>query len=146
MADDKKTKMAAEAETEHQAARQSYVGDSSLWDKSREPEYGGQSEILELGVGEVSRELVYVSHQPMKTALGDTTVHTATTPDGSSVRLPISAAFLRALDQSGIKRGDTFLVKRFEDVKKQAGKGAGQNMQIYAVKVLNRAGLVGGQA
>jgi len=150
MAEKQHTTMTREVQAEADAAvtiveqeRLAYVGDSKVWDSSREPEYGGQSDILELKVGEVSKILTYIGHQAMQTTLGSTTVHTATSPDGGSLRLPISASFLRAIDQAGIKRDDEFLIKRFEDVKKSSGKGAGQTMQIYAVKLTKRAPLPG---
>lgn len=139
------TKMAAESEealakahAEAMAAR-TYVLDNTAWDRADGQEYGGQSEILLMDVGEVAGPFTYVGKQAMATQLGDTTVHTAVTKDKEQVRLPISAAFLRSIDQAGIRQGDKFLVKRLDDVEKKAGKGKGQVMQIYAVKVTDRA-------
>jgi len=75
----------------------------------------------------------------MVTELGATTVHTAKNTKTEDVyRLPIQATFLRAIDQAGLKRGDVFGVKRFEDQIKKRGKGAGNPMAIFAIKVFTR--------
>jgi DNA helicase TIP49 (TBP-interacting protein) len=77
----------------------------------------------------------------MTTELGETTVHTATDPGNNTLRLPISATFVRAIDQAGVKRGDVFAVHRWEDVIKKSGKGKGQTMPVYSVKVITRAAI-----
>ncbi|MDE2102577.1 MAG: hypothetical protein KGL39_35345 [Patescibacteria group bacterium] len=119
-------------------AERDYIVSVEQWDSMKGEEFGGKSEILILQVGEIAGPLTYVGHQEMTTDLGDTTVHTATTKSGEQVRLPIQATFLRALDQAGVVRGDSFMVKRFEDQVKKKGKGAGNPMAIYGVKVIDR--------
>ncbi len=141
----KNTKMAAESEEAKAAAHaeamaaRTYVLKDNDWDRADGQEYGGQSEILLMDVGEIAGKFTYVGKQAMATELGDTTVHTAVTANKEQVRLPISAAFLRSVDQAGIRQGDKFLIKRLDDVQKKSGKGKGQTMQIYAVKVTDRA-------
>jgi len=128
---------AAEAEEARKAAlaNRSYVMDDSDWDNEGAIEFGGQSDILLLEVGEVGGPFAYIGHQAMSTQLGETTVHLASDKDGNTLRMPISSSFVRSADQAGLQRGDTFIVKRYADVEKKAGKGKGQNMQIYALKV-----------
>lgn len=135
------TEAAAESENDRleRLAARTYLATDKDWDSSGEIEFGGQSDILTLEVGEVGGPFSYIGHQPMNTELGETTVHTATTPDDATIRLPISSSFLRCVDQAGINRGDKFLVRRGEDTVKRNGKGKGQMMQIYSIKVTSRA-------
>ena len=119
------------------AGKVNYVLDASKWDQQDGDVYGGQSDVLKLEVGQVAGVFTYVGSQSITTELGDTTAHTATI-DGEPVRLPIQATFLRALDQAGIQRGDQFIIKRDADVIKKQGKGKGQPMAIYAIKVTER--------
>lgn len=137
----KNTKMADDAKrmSEDEKAARTYMNTEEAWDAAQGEEFGGKSEILSIEVGEVAGPLTYVGHQEMTTELGETTVHMATNKEGETLRLPIQATFQRAIDQAGVERGDTFLVKRDEDQTKKRGKGAGNPMAIYAVKVTNRA-------
>lgn len=116
-----------------------YVIDASKWDSMEGDIYGGQSDIVKIDVGQVAGPFTYVGNQKITTELGEVTAHTATAPDGESVRLPIQATFLKALDQADIQRGDKFIIKRDADVTKQKGAGKGKPMAIYAVKVVERA-------
>lgn len=113
------------------------------WDEVEGQEFGGKSDILDLHEGEVAGPFSYSGHQEMVTDLGATTVHLGTVVDGEdageTVRLPIQATFLRAVDQAGLSKGDTFLIKRFDDQLKKKGKGAGKPMAIYGIKVTERA-------
>lgn len=120
---------------EEKAAR-TYMADEAAWDSGGE-EFGGKSEILVLEVGEVAGPFTYIGNQEMVTDLGETTVHLAS-KDDETFRLPIQATFQRAIDQAGLTRGDTFLVKRFEDQTKKKGKGAGNPMAIYGIRVKTR--------
>ena len=139
MAKPNQSKFAQESKraSEEQLAARTYMAGDTAWDSPGE-EFGGQSDILLLEQGEVAGPFTYVGHQEMTTELGDTTVHMATTKDGDTLRLPIQATFLRAIDQADVVRGDQFLVRRTEDQLKKKGKGAGNPMAIYGVKVLNR--------
>lgn len=131
--------MAQEAKkmSDDQKAARTYMASDNAWEQAGE-EYGGQSEILMIEEGEVAGPLTYIGHQEMTTDLGDTTVHMATNTEGGAMRLPIQATFLRAIDQAGVHRGDTFLVRRDSDTIKARGKGQGKPMAIYAVKVISR--------
>lgn len=136
---------AAEAEAAREAAlaARQYVLDESAWENEDAIEFGGQSDILLLEVDEVGGPFKYIGHQPMQTDLGMTTVHIASDKEGNTIRMPISAAFVRSADQAGLSRGDTFIVKRYPDTLKKTGKGKGQTMQIYALKVTSKAPVVG---
>lgn len=136
----KGNRMAQEAEQERQEQlkARTYMLTDKQWEDASGDEFGGKADILILEVGEVAGPLVYVGHQAMTTDLGDTTVHLATNKEGETLRLPIQATFQRAVDQAGLNRGDTFMVKRFEDQDKKKGKGAGKPMAIYGIKVTNR--------
>lgn len=132
-------KKQSEEELQAQLAARNYVAPEGAWDAQEGEEYGGKSDILLIQVGEVVGPFEYVSHQQMTTDLGDTTVHIGTDKDGNTLRLPIQATFQRAIDQAGIQRGDTFLVRREEDQIKKRGAGKDKPMAIYAVKVTKRA-------
>lgn len=121
------------------AAERSYLTNEAAWDSVSSPEFGGQADILICAVGEIVGPFEYVGHQPM-TMEGNKTlqVHMGVDPSGETLRLPISASFLRTIDQAELMRGDTFLIRRSENVKKKAGVGKGQDMQIYAIKVKTR--------
>lgn len=101
-------------------------------------EFGGKSEILNIAVGEVSGPVTYVGSQKMTTDLGEVNAHTGSI-NGESIRLPISATFLRAVEQAQLSRGDVFFLKREEDGQKKKGVGKGQTMQMYKIKVTERA-------
>lgn len=134
------TKFAEESKqiSAEELAARTYMADEAAWENDGE-EFGGQSDILLIQVGEVAGPFTYVGFQNMTTNLGDTTVHLGIGVDEETHRLPIQATFQRAVDQAGLKRGDKFLVRRFEDQIKKQGKGKGNPMAIYAVKVTERA-------
>jgi hypothetical protein len=139
----KPNKMAAEAEaaaavTKVAIDKDTYLMEDSAWEAQDSPEFGGQSAILELEVGEIAGPLVYVGSQEMALESGPVKVHMAQTPNKDVIRCPIAAAFLRSFDQAGIQKGDTFAIKRYDDSTKKAGKGKGQSMHIFAVKVLKK--------
>lgn len=128
----------AEAAAEEKAERP-YIKTPEAWDGMSGQEFGGASGILDLKVGEVAGVFVYTGHQQVTTDLGETTVHTGLDEDNNQWRMPIQATFLRAVDQARLGMGDKFAVKRQEDQIKKRGKGAGNPMAIYAIKVLERA-------
>lgn len=111
------------------------------WDDIEAPEIGGQSEILELEIGEFVQDVEYNGHTSMVLDGREVTVHMGIM-SGESYRLPIGAAFLRAVDQARLKVGDHFAMKRMENVVKKAGVGRGQKMAIYAIKVTKRTATV----
>ena len=134
----KESKMVEEAKAQTKVERP-YITDAGSWEKSSGPEFGGQADILSIQVGEVAGPFEYMGHQPMiLEGNKQITVHLGATDDGETLRLPIAASFLRAIDQAEIMKGDKFLIRRFDDVKKKAGVGKGQSMNIFAIKVLVR--------
>lgn len=139
-----KTTMAAEQSQdneEQRAARmaaRTYVASEQDWDSTEGMEYGGQADILEMEIGEVGGPFTYIGSQPLALEKGSTTVHIGTDPHGNNIRLPISASFVRAADQARLNPGDTFLVRRGDDVKKLRGIGKGQDMKIFSIKVKTR--------
>lgn len=140
-----KSKMAEEAAAENEAKRQeamaarTYMLKDTAWDDGDGEEFGGKSQILLLDENEIGGPFTYIGHQKMTTELGETTVHMATGPDGETYRLPIQATFLRSIDQADMGRGDKFIVRRFPDELKKRGKGAGEPMSIYGLRVKERA-------
>lgn len=124
--------------TDEVTGKKTYLMDPGAWEQSDSVEYGGQSDILELEVGEIAGPLEYVGFQTMNLESGEVKVQLAVTPDKETLRCPISASFLRSFDQAGITIGDTFAIKRNEDTEKKGGKGKGQMMHIYSVKVLSK--------
>lgn len=136
----KTNRMAEEAQEDKAAllAKRTYVLEPTAWDTQEGDEFGGKSEILLMEVGDICGPFDYVGHQQMTTSLGETTVHKGMDENGDILRLPIQATFLRAVDEAALQRGDTFIVKRFEDQIKKQGKGKGEPMAIYAVKVTKR--------
>jgi hypothetical protein len=110
-----------------------------VFDSARGESFGGQSDILVIKENEAAGPFTYAGHQQMTTDLGETTVHLGTLPDGKhQIRLPISATFLRAVDMAKLNPNDTFYVLREDDTIKKGGKGKGQSMPVYKVKVTSR--------
>ena len=132
-----KTKFAQESA--NQPNDRKYLMDPDMWDRSPATEFGGQSEIMTLEEGECAGPFQYIGSQPMITDLGETNGHLAEGPDHDTYRLPISASFLRSVDQAGLKRGDAFAIRRHTDTVKKKGVGKGTTMAIYSIKVLTRS-------
>lgn len=143
MAKDKSNALKDDAAAQNKAAGvRPPIMSSDEWDKIETPEFGGQADIMELGVGEIGGPFIYVGHQEMNLEGNrqPVVVHIGLVKEtGANMRLPIASSFLRAVDQAGLKAGDTFAIKRTEDVQKKGGVGKGQMMQIYSVKVLEKA-------
>lgn len=136
----KTTKMAQEADASNaeELSKRGYMADAAAWDNDEGQEFGGKADVVKILVGEIAGPFTYLNHVSMETDLGKVTVHQATTEDKQQVRLPISATFVRAVDQADLKFGDVFLIKRSEDVEKKRGKGAGNDIPVFAIKVLKR--------
>lgn len=140
----KQTKFAQESgaqAAEQDAVDRPYIKDDSekAWDAFDGQEFGGQAGIVDVKENEVAGPFTYTGHQEIVTDLGAVTVHTGTDDDGAQWRLPIQATFLRAVDQARLQMGDKFAIKRYDDTVKKRGKGAGNPMAIYAIKVLERS-------
>jgi hypothetical protein len=127
-----------QARIDEATLRTEYLGGDADWDAEKAPEFGGQSEILVLKIGEVAKGLLYTGFNTSTIGDKPVQVHTANLASGDPVRLPISASFTRALDQASVQVGDTIMVKRYEDATKKGGVGKGQNMAIYAIKVVKK--------
>lgn len=110
----------------------------SSWDDIPGEQYGGDTDVLVIPENNHVGPLTYLGAQPMKTHIGDTTSHQAVL-NGETVRLPIGATFLRAMDLASIHPGDEFWIKRFANTKKKSGAGQGTDMQIFAIKVTKKA-------
>lgn len=109
--------------------------------------FGGSYPRLALEPGNVSEELTYVK---------DTTI-TLNDPDedegkkdinvkvlqevasGLLCTAPIGAIFNNTFEDAKIKKGDVFRIKRYPDAEKKEGKGKGNKMQVYGIKVYKRA-------
>lgn len=108
--------------------------------------FGGSFPRMELKEGEVSTYMQYVRESSMAFedvvdgAIVRTTVkvHLSRLEDGSIVSPPIASNFDKNFTEAGIKLGDIYLVKRHSDVVKKKGRGAGQKMEMYEIKVVVR--------
>jgi len=135
---DKKTRFAEES-ADADAVERNYVRPVEDWDQLEGQEYGGAAPILVLHENEVAGPFSYMGYQKVTTELGEATVHSGSDGEGRSWRLPIQATFIRAVDQANLRVGDRFAVRRDEDVTKKRGKGAGNAMAIFRIKVVERA-------
>jgi len=118
--------------------KKQYILSEEQWAKLGGQEFGGESDIIKIEPGQFAGPFQYAGHSKIVTDLGEVTAHTAHTISGDLVRLPIQATFLRAIDQAGVQLGDTFAIGRGRDVKKKKGKGAGNDMAIYKIKLITR--------
>lgn len=107
------------------------------WDTLKGHEFGGQAPILEMEVGDIVGPLTYSGKSTIVTEKGTAISHTAQLGD-QQIRLPLSATFIRAVDQAALNSGDQFYVRRDEDVKGKTGKAKGQTLQVYCIKVTER--------
>lgn len=137
MADDKKTGKAQAAEDFVLPKHLEVAPDA--FDNIPGEVYGGTSDILMLEIGEAAGPLTYTGHREVDLGLGPVVLHEAKDSEGKAWRLPIAANFVRQLETANINRDDVFIVKRIEDAIKQRGKGKGNPMQMYVVKITKRA-------
>lgn len=115
--------------------------DGSAFDQLPGDTFGGASEILVIEEGQAAGPLTYVGHR--LTDLGNqkapADIHEAKDTEGAMWRMPIATNFRRQAEGANLQKGDTFYVRRLEDVQKKNGVGKGQLMQMYQVKVTARA-------
>lgn len=117
------------------------TNDGALWDSTDGETFGGDADILRLEVMQVAGPLTYEGRDAKGLELeGDKVdVHLGRDRAGKLWRLPLSASFRNQLTESKLAEGDTFLVRRNEDAIKKKGKGKGNPMKIFQVKVTARA-------
>ena len=110
--------------------------------------FGGSYARLELEPGDVSIPLVYRKDTeiplPDQDANGNETtkmqtVYVCELPNTELVTCPISAIFMKHFKEAKIVKGDEFRIKRYPNAVKKRGKGAGNQMQVFAVRVTKRA-------
>ena len=111
------------------------------FDEMKGDDFGGSSTILMLEVDEAAGPFTYVGHR--LTDLGNNIkpadIHEAKDREGGLWRMPIATNFQRNAEGANLQSGDTFLIKRLEDVEKKGGAGKGNMMQMYVIKVTARA-------
>ncbi len=109
--------------------------------------FGGTYERLELEENETTDYLVYVKKTTITTDdVGDDglpkknvlDVHIGMDREGKQFALPIGAIIWNHFKEANLNPGDVFRIKRYEDVTKKKGRGAGKPMQAYALKVYAR--------
>lgn len=99
----------------------------------------GRGNILKLEIGQAAGPFAYKGTREIDTELGKTDAHVGTDMRGTDWGLPLAASFVSQVEDGGLKAGDQFLVLREADVKKRKGKGKGNPMSIYRIKVTARA-------
>ena len=108
------------------------------WDQIDGQEFGGQSPIIEIEVGQASGPYILLSKTTVSTEIGTAISYTASY-EGHQVRMPLSATFVKAVDQAQLETGDEFFVRRTEDVKGKTGRAKCQILQVYGIKVTKRS-------
>jgi hypothetical protein len=108
------------------------------WDSIEGQEFGGQSPIVNIEPGQAAGPFILLSKTTVSTEIG-TAISYAASYEGQQVRMPLSATFVKAVDQAQIDTGDEFYVRRTEDVKGKTGRAKGQTLQVYGIKVTKRA-------
>lgn len=113
--------------------------------------FGGSYPRLELKPDSVSVPLTYRKDTEIPLPDQDSegkettkmqTVHVVEVPQGDLVTCPISAIFMKHFKEAKIEKGDTFRIKRYPNAVKKRGRGAGNQMQVYAIAVTARASTV----
>jgi len=108
------------------------------WDQVDGQEFGGQSPIIEIDPGQAAGPFILLSKTTVTTDIGTAISYTASY-EGHQVRMPLSATFVKAVDQAQLETGDEFFIRRTEDVKGKTGRAKGQILQVYGIKVTKRA-------
>ena len=108
------------------------------WDSIEGQEFGGQAPIVNIEVGQAAGPFILLSKTTVSTEIG-TAISYSASIDGQQVRLPLSATFVKAVDQAQLDTGDEFYIRRTEDVKGKTGRAKGQILQVYGIKVTKRA-------
>lgn len=112
--------------------------------------FGGSYARLDLNEGQVSQELVYIKEDDIQVrddsegaapgAKKTLKMHVLQDVDsGVLVTSPIGAVFDNVWAEAQIKTGDVFRIKRYSDTVKKEGKGKGNKMKVYGIKVYKRA-------
>lgn len=102
---------------------------------------------LELMQNQVSMKLEYVKEQVLVLPSQDNPkeMEELKVPcakgvdDGVIYALPVSAIFKKNLAESNLDKGDVFAFKRYTDAVKKHGRGQGNKMRVYGIKVYSRA-------
>jgi hypothetical protein len=108
--------------------------------------FGGTFDRLILNVGDISEYLQYVRQSSMvfeDIADGQVTSKTvavflARNAEGTIFSLPIAAIFVKNFKDANMVQGDIFTFRRTGDVTKKKGRGTGNIMETYEIKVLLR--------
>ena len=108
------------------------------WDQIDGQEFGGQSPIIDIEVGQAAGPFILLSKTTVTTDIGTAISYTASY-EGHQVRMPLSATFVKAVDQAQLDTGDEFFIRRTDDVKGKTGRAKGQILQVYGIKVTKRA-------
>ena len=109
--------------------------------------FGGSYPRLELIENEVSSVLTYRKDTKIQMESNDkegefemkSVPVVESAADGKLYTLPLSAIFTKHWKEAGINAGDTLKIKRYPDATKKRGKGAGNKMKVFALKVYSRA-------
>lgn len=113
----------------------------AIFEKAQGDTFGGASEILVLEEGAIAGPLKYAGHRltDLGNGLEPVDMHESQDAEDETWRLPIAANFRRQAEGANLQRGDTFYLKRLPDAIKKGGKGKGNPMQMYQIKVIVRA-------
>ena len=132
---------AAQAAAAAQEQNPEHICDPEDWDKVSGEEYGGDADVLILKAGDVSKVIKYTGCREANLGLGPTVVHDGIFVGSQEpVRLPVSYMFVRTLDQSGVAKGDQFMIKRLEkDIVPKSGPQKGKAIPNYKVKVVKKS-------
>lgn len=103
---------------------------------------GSKGSVLNLEIGESIGPIVVTSIQE-NVFLDDSpgahpvTCYGARTMNGIPLRLPVAAIFVSKCKELGVKIGDKIAIQRVDDVLKTKGRGKGNPMKDFRVKVLD---------
>lgn len=108
--------------------------------------FGGSYPRLELGENEVSPLLTYRKDTKVQVESNEKegefemksvpVVESAS--DGKLYTLPLSSIFTKHWNEAKVSEGDTLKIKRYPDATKKRGRGAGNKMKVFALKVYSR--------
>ena len=140
--------MAKEKDTEKPATPTDPVDVSKMFENPNVGEtFGGSYEPMKLDEGQTSPLLEFIKTTPIpikgdegeEDKIIEAPVACVVNDPEKIFSMPIGAVFQKHWKEAGIKKGDRFAFKRYNDATKRHGRGQGNKIQVYAIKVFSRA-------
>jgi hypothetical protein len=116
--------------------------DAAAFDQLDGESYGGGANYLQLEIGSVGGPFVFKEIRPQVKLSKEgepVDIPVGTDANGKDIDLPVATIFRNQVEEAELNAGDVIYIRREPDAIKQKGKGKGNKMQVYSLKVVSRA-------